>query len=353
MFMEFASDNAAGIAPAILDAMVRTNEGYASGYGDDAITARLERRFCELFERDVAVFLVGTGTAANALALAHLTPPWGAVLCHAEAHAIVHECGAPEFFGGGLRLVGIDGDGGKLRPGPVAAALDRHFGLRPHQIVPAALSLTQASECGTVYRPDEIAALAALARDRGLAVHVDGARFGNAVARLGVSPAEASWRAGVDILSFGATKGGALAAEAIVVFDPARAAAMAERRKRGGHLFSKHRFVAAQFEAFLADGLWLKLATHANTMADRLAAALASAGIKPLWPVDANIVFVLLPHALHDRLQAAGAHYYVIHTDRSDPANVPAGFVLARLVTSFATAESSVDNFISLVKPTQ
>jgi threonine aldolase len=173
------------------------------------------------------------------------------------------------------------------------------------------------------------------------------------MARLGVTPAEASWRAGIDVLSFGATKGGALAAEAIVFFDPANAAAMAERRKRGGHLFSKHRFVAAQFEAYLDGGLWLTLAAHANRMADRLAAALAGAGLKPVWPVDANIVFVLLPDALHERLQAAGAHYYVIHTSSSDPANVPAGFVLARLVTSFATAEASVDNFISLVKPAQ
>jgi threonine aldolase len=351
--MEFASDNAAGVAPAILDAVVRANDGHATAYGDDAVTRRLERRFSELFDRDVAVFLVGTGTAANALALAHLTPPWGAVLCHNEAHIVVNECGAPEFFGAGLRLVGIDGEDGKLRPGPVAAALDRHFGLRPHQNVAAALSLTQASECGRVYRPDEIAALSALVHDRGMAVHMDGARFGNAVARLGVTPAEASWRAGVDVLSFGATKGGALAAEAIVVFDPARAGAMAERRKRGGHLLSKHRFVAAQFEAFLADGLWLTLAAHANHMADRLATALAGAGFKPLWPVDANIVFVMLPHALHDRLQAAGAHYYVIHTDRSDPDHVPAGFVLTRLVTSFATAEASVDKFVALVKPTQ
>jgi threonine aldolase len=351
--MEFASDNAARVAPAILDAMVRANDGFATGYGDDAITKRLERRFCDLFEREVAVFLVGTGTAANALALAHLSPPWGAVLAHPEAHIMVHECGAPEFFGGGLRVVGVEGDGGKLQPGPVAAALDRHFGLRPHQIVPAVLSLTQASEYGTVYRTEEIATLAALAHERGMAVHMDGARFGNAVARLGVTPAEASWRAGVDILSFGATKGGALAAEAIVVFDPVRAGAMAERRKRGGHLFSKHRFIAAQFEAYLTDGLWLKLAAHANGMADRLAAALADAGLKALWPVGANIVFALIPQALHERLQVAGAHYYVIQTDRTDPANVPSGFVLVRLVTSFATAESSIDNFIALAKATQ
>jgi len=350
--MEFASDNAAGVAPAILDALVHANAGFAIAYGDDSSTQRLERRFSELFERDVAVFLVSTGTAANALALAHVSPPWGAVLCHTEAHAIVHECGAPEFFGGGLRLIAIEGEGCKLKPQTVEAALDRHFGLRPHQLVPAALSLTQASEFGTVYQANEIAALAALAHDRGMAVHMDGARFANAVARLGVTPAEATWRAGVDVLSFGATKGGALAAEAVVFFDPARAAAMAERRKRGGHLISKHRFIATQFEAFLADDEWLRLAAHANRMADRLAAHLAGVKLVPMWPVEANIVLVLLPQVLHERLQAAGAHYYVIHTDRTDPTTVPSGYVLVRLVTSFATTESSVDKFIALVKPT-
>jgi len=351
--MEFASDNAAGVAPAIIDALVRANAGFAIAYGDDALTKRLERRFADLFERDVSVFLVGSGTAANALGLAHLSPPWGAVLCHSEAHAIVHECGAPEFFGGGLRLLGIEGDGGKVRPEAIAAALDRHFGLRPHQVLPAVLSLTQASECGTVYQIDEIAALAALAHERGMAVHMDGARFANAVVRIGATPAETSWRAGVDVLSFGATKGGALAAEAVVFFDPARADAMAERRKRGGHLLSKHRFIAAQFEAFLADDLWLKLAAHANRMADRLATHLASVKLPTLWPVEANIVFVQLPQAVHERLQAAGAHYYVIHTDRSDPATVPPGYVLVRLVTSFATTETSVDKFIALLKSTQ
>jgi len=350
--MEFASDNAAGVAPAILDALARANAGFAIAYGDDATTQRLERRFSELFERDVAIFLVTTGTAANALALAHVSPPWGAVLCHTEAHAMVHECGAPEFFGGGLRLIGIEGDGGKLKPQAVEAVLDRHFGLRPHQLVPAALSLTQASEFGTIYRTNEIEALAALAHRRGMMVHMDGARFANAVTRLGVTPAEASWRAGIDVLSFGATKGGALAAEAVVFFDPTRADAMAERRKRGGHLISKHRFIATQFEAFLADREWLRLAAHANRMADRLAAYLASVNVVPIWPVEANIVFVVLPQALHERLQAAGAHYYVIHTDRSDPATVPSGYVLVRLVTSFATTESDVDKFISLVNLT-
>src|SRR6266849_4388701 len=320
MHMEFASDNAAGAAPAVLDALVRANAGFAIAYGDDAWTRRVERQFSDLFERDVAVFLVSTGTAANALALAHLSPPWGAVLCHSEAHAIAHECGAPEFFGGGLRLLGLEGEAGKLQPGAIAAALDRQFGLRPHQILPAVLSLTQASECGTVYQIDEIAALAALAHERGMAVHMDGARFANAVARRGATPAAAGWRAD----------------------------AMAERRKRGGHLVSKHRFIAAQFEAFLADDHWLELAAHANRMADHLATHLAGLKLPPLWPVEANIVFVRLPQALHERLQDAGAHYYVIHTDRTDPATVPPGYVLVRLVTSFATTESSIDKFISL-----
>src|SRR5258708_29158178 len=183
MHMDFASDNAAGVAPVILDALVRANAGFAIAYGHDALTRRLERRFSEVFERDVAVFLVGTRTAANALALAHLSPPWGAVLCHSEAHAIAHECGAPEFFGGGLRLLGIEGEAGKLQPRAIAAALDQHFGLRPHQIVPAVLSLPQASECGTVYKTDEIATLAGVAPQRGLAGDSEGGRMEKAGAR--------------------------------------------------------------------------------------------------------------------------------------------------------------------------
>ena len=348
--MEFASDNAAGIAPAILDAIGRANSGFAIGYGDDDLTKSLERRLCQLFEREVAVFLVGTGTAANALALSQIAPPWGAVLCHADAHAVVHECGAPEFFGGGLRLVSLAGAAGKLTPETVVTVLDRDFGLRPHQLVPAALSLTQATELGTVYRDNEVISLCALAHGRGMMVHMDGARFGNALARLGGRPAQATWRAGIDVLSFGATKGGAMAAETVVFFDPARGAAFAERRKRGGHLFSKHRFSAAQFEAYLDGDLWLDLARHANGMADRLATALTAAGFAPVWPVEANLVFVMLPVGVHERLQAAGAHYYVIHTDRTAPATVPAGHILARLVTSFATTQGHLDKLIDLAK---
>lgn len=348
--MDFASDNAAGVAPAIMDAMVRANAGHAIGYGDDALSRRLEQKFSALFEREVAVFLVTTGTAANALSLAHLSPPWGAVLCHSEAHCVVHECGAPEFYGGGLRLLGLDGEAGKLMPRTVAAALDRHFGLSPHQIVPAALTLTQATELGTIYRLDEIAALAALAHARGMTVHMDGARFANAVSRLGATAAETTWKAGIDVLSFGATKGGALAAEAIVFFDPARGTAMAERRKRGGHLLSKHRFIAAQFEAFLADDLWLDLARQANRMADRLATELNHIDLRPVWPVEANMLFVLLPQHMHERLETAGAHYYVISSDRTDPDTIPPHHVLVRLVTSFATTNGDIEKFVILAK---
>ena len=251
--MNFASDNAAGVAPEILAAITCANEGAALAYGNDEWTKRIEQRFADLFEREVAVFLVPTGTGANALALAHLAPPWGAVLCHEESHITTDECGAPEFFGGGIKLVGLPGEAGKITSQTLSAALtERHWG-GPHHVSPAVLSLSQATEAGTIYRPDDIARLAEIAHARGLAVHVDGARLGNALARLNASPAQATWKAGVDALSFGATKGGALAAEALVFFDPTRGVGMQDRRKRGGHLISKHRFIAAQMEAFLAE----------------------------------------------------------------------------------------------------
>src|SRR5262245_32242424 len=349
--MNFASDNAAGIAPEILAAIARANDGAALAYGQDAWTRRVSQRFTELFEREVAVFLVPTGTAANSLALAHLTPPWGAVLCHAEAHIAVDECGAPEFFGGGIKLIGLAGAGGKIAPATLRRALaDGPWG-GPHHVSPAVLSLSQATEAGTIYRPSELRELAEIAHQRELAVHVDGARLANALVRLGASPAEATWKAGIDALSFGATKGGALAAEAIVFFDPARGVGMQERRKRGGHLVSKHRFIAAQIEAYLAEDLWLRLARHANAMADRLAGSLAAAGHPPVWPVEANEVFVALPRDRRDRLAAQGATFYTWTTE-----SLPAGAMLSpdtalvRLVTSFATTEREVDRFVRIVE---
>src|SRR5580704_9140044 len=199
--MNFARDNTAGIAPALLDAIARASDGYALGYGGDAATARVEQRLAQVFEHEVAVFLVPTGTAANALALAQVSPPWGVVFCHADSHIATDECGAPEFFGGGLKLAGLPGGGGKIAPETLAAALAGYGDHRPHQMVASALSLTQASEAGTIYRTDEIAALSEIAHGRSLAVHMDGARFANALVRLNTTPAQMTWQSGIDVLS--------------------------------------------------------------------------------------------------------------------------------------------------------
>ena len=349
--MNFASDNTAGIAAPILEALARANVGYALGYGNDDWTRRVEHRFAEIFERDVAVFLVPTGTAANALALAHLTQPWGAVLCHAESHIATDECGAPEFFGGGIKLIGLAGEGGKISADTLAGALARGPWGGPHHVSPGVLSLSQASECGTIYRVAEIRELAEIAHKHGVAVHADGARLGNALARMNVSPAEATWKAGVDALSFGATKGGAMGAEAVIFFDTKRAANMQDRRKRGGALVSKHRFIAAQMEAYLADDLWLKLARHANGMADRLASGLTAAGVPPVWPVEANEVFVKLPAATDRRLKAAGAGYYPWATQSLTKAvTIGADETLVRLIASFSTTEADVDQFVAIAR---
>jgi threonine aldolase len=314
--VNFLSDNAARVAPAIVNAIVQANEGFAVGYGDDDWTRSVERRLSKLFEREVAVFLVPTGTAANALALAHVAPPWGAVLCHVDSHVATDECGAPEFFGGGLKLVELPGEDGKITAGTLKRFLAEKFGHSPHHMVASALSVTQATEAGTVYRPNEIAA-------------------------------QMTWQSGVDVLSFGITKVGALAAEAVVFFDLARAAFMPERRKRAGHLLSKHRFLAAQFAAMLADDLWLTLARHANLMADRLSAKLAAVGLAPVWPVEANLMFVILPRALDAKLKAAGARYY---GRANTSVRLGTDQILARLVTSFATREDEIDRFAHLCK---
>ena len=263
----------------------------------------------------------------------------------AGSHILKDECGAPEFFGNGLKLVGLEGAAGKIAADGLGEALAGYGGHSPHQVIPSALSITQATEAGTIYRTNEIAALAQIARQRSLAVHMDGARFANALVRLNATPAEMTWRSGVDALSLGATKGGALAAEAVIFFDPAAAACFGERRKRGGHLLSKHRFIAAQFLAYLADDRWLDLARHANAMADKLAAALTAIGLRPVWPVDANLVFVVVPRALDLKLRTAGASYYV---RSSDSLETGADNVLIRLVTSFATIEEDIERFVDL-----
>lgn len=344
--MIFTSDNAFGVAPEILDAIARANGGAVSSYGGDKITKGLERRFAEVFEHEVAVFPVATGTAANALALATLTPPYGAIFCHEDAHVNVDECGAPEMFSGGAKLIGVEGANGKIDAKTFAAILARHPAGDVHQVQAASLTLTQSTEAGTIYTLAELDSLTRLARERGLAVHMDGSRFANALVTLGCSPAEMTWKAGIEVLSFGATKNGALAAEAVIFFDPAKAADFAFRRKRGGHLFSKMRFLSAQLEAYLEGDLWLRLARHANAMAARLAAGLtALQGAALASPVEANEIFVRLPPATIARLKAAGAafHPWPKRGDGADGRTV-------RLVTSFATTEGDVDAFLKAAR---
>lgn len=294
--MHFASDNWAGAHPKIMAALIRANEGYAPSYGGDALTKRVEAQFAEVFERDVAVFFVATGGAANSLALSQLCPPWGMILAHEESHIQMDECGAPEFFTGGAKLLPIRGFAGKLTPAAVNAALAGFPERPPHGMPARALSLTQATECGTVYPVSEVSALAAAAKAAGLKVHMDGARLANALAALRCSPADLTWKAGVDALSFGATKNGCLIAEAVVFFDPAAAKDFMFRRKRAAQLFSKMRFIAAQFDAYFDGGLWLDMAAHANAMARDLSGGLAAIpGVKVWYPAEANEVFVSFP----------------------------------------------------------
>ena len=310
--MNFSSDNAGPAAPQIIGALQAANSGFAPSYGSDALSARVEQRVRDIFEApQAAVYLVATGTAANALALACLCPPWAAIYCHRHSHVEEDECGAPEFYTGGAKLVLIGGDHAKMDPSDLQETLAEAAPVGVHNVQKGAVSLTNATECGTVYSCDEIAALSAVARRHDLPVHMDGARLANALSSLGCKPSELTWRAGVDILSLGGTKNGLLAAEAVVLFDPDKAWEFELRRKRSGHLFSKHRFLAAQMDAYLEDGLWLQLAGQANRAARRLADGLRELPHATiLHPPDANMVFPALPDAAVERIRDTGATFY-------------------------------------------
>jgi threonine aldolase len=340
--MNFTSDNCYGVAPEMLEALRRANQGALPSYGDDEITARLTARMSAIFEHDVAVFPVVTGTAANSLALATLTPPQGAILCHRDAHIVADECGAPEFFSHGARLVLLEGIHAKLASETITAALQRFQSGGVHQLTPSAVSITQATEFGACYRPEEVSSIAQAARAQGLKLHMDGARVANALAHLGCSPADATWRAGVDALSFGATKNGALCAEAVIFFDKSLVRDFEYRRKKGGHLVSKMRFLSAQLLNYLEDGRWLRTAAQANALARRLANGFAAIkGAELAHPVEANAVFVHLPDDIVARLRAAGALFY----DWAPPSD---GRTLIRLVCSFATPEEDVARLLEL-----
>lgn len=333
--MNFCSDNVTGVSPEIFAALAAANEGSAASYGADEITARLTQHLASIFEHEVIVLPMISGTVSNALALASIVPPWGQVYAHDQAHIVTHECGALGFFAGGAQIHGIASSNGKISAEQLTALLPGGKGL-VYAMQPSAVSLTQATEAGTVYNTQEIAAIASLAREHGLALHMDGARFANAVAALDVAPAEITWKAGVDVLSFGATKNGAMGAEALIFFDAKKAEECAFRRMRSGHLVSKMRFLSAQLDAYLTDDLWLRNARHANAMARRLGNGLAQIpGIKLRHPVEANEVFPELPELMIAHLQASGFLF-----QRWDGNCI-------RLVTAFNTDPAHVDAFIA------
>lgn len=349
--MDFASDNASGASDKVMAALVEANRGFAPAYGADAATKEAEKRLSALFERECAVFLLATGTASNALALASVTPPWGAIFCHQDAHVMDDECGAPEFYSAGAKLVPLAGARGQIDPRAFDAALEAYPRGLMKQVQPAALSISQATESGTLYSLDALAALASRAHEAGLAVHMDGARFANAVAALGCTPAQMTWRAGVDILSLGASKNGTLACEAVVFFEPAMAQEFLYRRKRAGHTLSKGRFLAAQMNAWLDGDHWLHLARDANACAAKLEHGLRDAGARIVWPRDVNEVFAVISRKMDDALKHAGARYYEWPA-RALPDDLKPrdGEVFVRLVCSFATAEADVTRFASICK---
>ena len=335
------SDNQAGAHPKVLDAMVSGSSGLVSAYGEDRLTEGLTRRFSEIFEIECEVFLVATGTAANSLILSAMCPPWGAVLCHEGAHIINDENTAPEFFTGGARQIGVSGELGKPSHDAIRGQVELAQLHGVHNVKPTAISLTNATEQGTVLQPAEVAAYGELAKELNLGLHMDGARFSNAVVGSGASPADLTWRAGVDALTFGATKNGAIAAEAVVFFNDRFSEDFAYRRKRAGHLWSKHRFLAAQFDAFLADDLWLDNARHANALAARLANGLSQLpGVTLPWPTEANEVFPVLPEAMDQALEAAGFVYY--------PWPMVPG--MKRFVTSFVTDPEDIERLLAVAQ---
>jgi threonine aldolase len=349
--MDFASDNAAGASRPILEALLATNDEFCPAYGADRHTAEAERALSAVFEREVASFLVATGTGANALALGALTPPWAAVFCHEHAHIIDDECGAPEMFSGGAKLIGIPGEIGKITPAALSETLGRFPRDLVKQVQPAALSLSQATECGTIYTCAEIAELASIAHAAGVSVHMDGARFANSVIALGCSPAEMTWEAGVDVLSFGATKNGALACEAVIFFDQKRATDFVYRRKRGGHTLSKGRFLGVQMCTYLKDGHWLELARHANSCAARLEEGLRrTSRVRFPWPRQVNELFAILPQGADAALKAAGARYYDWGARSLSGEEAPReDEIFVRLISSFATKQADVDHFVAIV----
>ena len=346
--MFFASDNAGPVHPNVLQAMVAANEGHAPAYGTDPLMARVRDTIRDLFEApEAAVYLVSTGTAANALALATLARPWQSIFCTPLAHVQMDECNAPEFYTGGAKL-SLVGTGDKMTPEALRAALSGGAAGNVHNAQPGPVALTQATEMGRVHDCAEIAALCGVAHEHGLPVYMDGARFANALVALDCTPAEMTWRAGIDALSLGGTKNGCAGVEAVIFFDPAHAWEFELRRKRGAHLFSKHRYLSAQMLGYLADDTWRATARAANARAARLAAGLREVpGARLLAEVQANMIFATLPRRIHRRLLDAGAVYYLRDPLEGHDPDAPLSM---RLVCDWSITDSLIDQFIDIAR---
>mmetsp|Transcript_18326 Transcript_18326/g.29328 ORF Transcript_18326/g.29328 Transcript_18326/m.29328 type:complete len:346 (-) Transcript_18326:2085-3122(-) len=344
--MFFASDNTGPVHPLIMDRVVAANDGYAMPYGADPIMDEVRQAIRTRFEApEATVYLVATGTAANALALACYTQPWQTVFCSPVAHIHEDECNAPEFYSGGAKLTLVPGSD-RMTPGALRAAIlgEEVRGVHGPQRGP--VSITQATERGGVYTLDELRALTSVAKTYDLPVHLDGARFANALVALGCSPADMTWRSGVDVVSFGGTKNGCMGVEAVVFFDPDKAWEFELRRKRAAQLFSKHRYLSAQMAGYLENGLWLELAEQANDNAARLAAGLRDAGAEFLHEPQANMIFASFARATHQRLHDAGAKYYLWEGALDGPD--PDEMLAARLVCDWSGTAAQIDQFLSL-----
>ena len=347
--MFFASDNGGPVHPKVMESLANANEGYAKGYGSDPVSEAAVAAIRDLFEApDAAVYLVPTGTAANVLSLATMAKPTDTIYCSALSHINVDECNGPEFYTGGAKLLPVADDSAARIS---AAALDAAIGATALRGVHGAqrgpVSITQATEMGTLYSVADITDIAKVADKFGSALHLDGARFANACAALGCTPAEMTWKAGVNAVSFGGTKNGCMAVEAAVLFDSTAAYDFELRRKRGGHLFSKHRYLAAQMLGYLTDGLWLELGATANARAARLANGLANAkGMDLLFPVEANMIFARMPRARHQALMNEGAIYYVEDGDvETGPADE---LLMGRFVCDWSIPEAEIDRFLAI-----
>ena len=333
--MNFTSDNVAPAHPKILEAILTTNQGYEPAYGVDGYSHNLQKRLSDVFEKEASVFLTNTGTASNCLALSSMVRPYEAIYCYKEAHIATDEGNAPEFFTSGAKLVLCDGENGKIAPLSLESKISEAIGKKALAPKPGCISITQSTESGTVYTIDELSAISQIAQRFNLPVHMDGARFANSLVSLSCSPAELTWKQGIDILSFGATKNGTVCAEAVIIFNPKMAENFEYLHKRSGQTLSKARFFSCQILEYLEDDLWLKNASHANAMAQKLAHILTKNQIEILYPVDANEIFFTISSEVETQLRNQGCKFYKWHPTEN----------VYRFVTSFYTTDQDIYNF--------